>query len=81
MLIQQGTQAAILVIFTTSTSNLFILFIGKNHSWISIVEEYFCFEVFIWYKDKSLWYSHYGLHCTSSIWVGRICHFPSRWTC
>ena len=38
-----------------------------NHRWIRIVEEYFCFEIFIWHKDKSLWCSHYGLHCTSSI--------------
>jgi len=30
MLIQQGTQAAILVIFTPSTSNLIILFIGTT---------------------------------------------------
>jgi hypothetical protein len=30
MLIQQGTQAAILVIFIPSTSNLFTLFIGTT---------------------------------------------------
>jgi len=34
MLIQQGTQAAILEMFTLSTSNLFILFIGTTNMYL-----------------------------------------------